>query len=425
MSAPRLKAPRLKLSVCAIVLTTLAGCGAGSSNTPPIGGGGNPTIVTFTFTGAAPAAVATQIGNGAYTQATLTANKLTLSVPEGESNFAVVYACPQIGSNPTSYFETIKQANILDATSFSAACPAATSAPQAGLATLQVNAAAIPGAQWVIVGGEGLEWSGTPLDFSEQLAVGTRDFPVAVADGVSPPYLGNYLAIRILRNQVVPGALNGGNPLVFATSDLLSQQTITYSHVPSGYSLASPSVEYRTVGGAFIGLDATGPSNQYLSIPSASMQSGDYYQIGVSAQDVASRGVVDVNGFTSIGGPQSFTFPAPPSYAGPTAAALPSFKMSYSGFSGMSPVNQFAGLQWSQGATAIYFISIEATMNYQNGSSIMSIPDLSALTGFIAPAASGTTVSWNAGSVEGNPFLTTPPSGITQSAFNYGSYTVP
>jgi len=118
------------------------------------------------------------------------------------------------------------------------------------------------------------------------------------------------------------------------------------------------------------------------------------------------------------------------SYAGPTAAALPTFNFAYSGFSGMSNIYQEASIGWTQGQLgqgSLEFneIMITATANYQNGSTAMSIPDLSNLTGFLAPATSGTTVGWNAGVSQGGPLLTSPPSGTIQSVGNSGSYTEP
>jgi hypothetical protein len=169
-----------------------------------------------------------------------------------------------------------------------------------------------------------------------------------------------------------------------------------------------------------------------MAMPSGTYQSGDYYEFEVEANNAAGDGSVSINKYTSSAGPQSFAFPAPFSYAGPAAAALPAFNFTYSGFSGMSNISQQAAIYWGVGTWGTFpipadldSITMTATANYQNGSTAMNIPDLSSLTGFLAPVPSGTTVSWTAGFNQGNPFLTTPPSGIIQSVSNSGSYTEP
>jgi len=85
----------LRVSALAFAFSLLAGCGGSSGgNGGGGGGGGNPTEVTFTFAGGTPNAVATQIGSGAYTQATVESGQLTLSIPGGETNYSVAYMCP-------------------------------------------------------------------------------------------------------------------------------------------------------------------------------------------------------------------------------------------------------------------------------------------------------------------------------------------
>jgi len=417
----------LRLSFCFFLMAGLAGCG-GSASCGSCGGGGSPTIVTYTFTGNnMPVAVATQIGSGAYTQATLASGTLTISIPKGETNYSAVFLCTA-EVNPFVNIESINQASTLDGTAFSEACPP--NPYLGGLATIQVNAAAIPGAEGISVGNYGGCASCNTLNFDYDMALGTYDVPVVVT-GVEGPYIA--LAATILRDQTIPGALNGGAPLVFETADETVPQTIAYNNVPNGYSAASTDVVYSTAGGAevqlFLNNGATA-STQYPAMPSDAYQSGDYYEFIVGANEVTGNGVVSVEKYASSSGPQSFTFPAPLSYAGPTAAALPTFNFAYSGFSGMSNISQEASIGWTQGQLgqgSLEFneIMITATANYQNGSTAMSIPDLSNLTGFLAPATSGTTVGWNAGVSQGGPLLTSPPSGTIQSVGNSGSYTEP
>jgi hypothetical protein len=429
-----MSASKLKLLFCLLVMASLAGCG-GSSNGGSSGGGsggGNPTTVTFTFTGSAnsvaPVVVATQIGTGSYTLATLTSGKLTIEIPHGETNFSVAYLCPSTsGLTSPQNLEYIREASTLDGTSFSGNC-LQQSTPQSGVATLQVNAAAIPGAAWVNLGNSAMQWSGSALDFSVPMAVGTYDIPVSVAKEQAP--YDNYLAVRILRTQTVPGALNSGAPVVFGTGDEVVPQTITYNNVPTGYSVSSPLVLYQTAGGASIILDLNGPAGQYLAMPSAASQSGDYYLISASAQSLAGNQnlgggtSVGVETFTSTGGPQTFTFPAAWSYPGPTAAALPTFNFVYSGFSGLSNVSQAASITWYLGTGYLNQISMTATANYQNGSTSITIPDLSGLSGFLTSPASGT-IYWTALLDQGDLVGTNQPSGTSQSVSNYGTYALP
>jgi hypothetical protein len=185
--------------------------------------------------------------------------------------------------------------------------------------------------------------------------------------------------------------------------------------------------------GAFVPLALGGitAATQYMAMPPGTYQSGDYYDFIVLANDTTSGGTVSVESYTSSAGPQSFTFPPPWSYAGPTAAALPTFNFAYSGFSGMSNVSYQATLDWGLGTTTFGIpedfdgISMSATANYQNGSTAMTIPDLSSLTGFLPTPPSGTAVRWSAEVSQGDPFLTSTPSGTIQSADNSGSYAKP
>jgi hypothetical protein len=413
----------LRSSFCFFLLVGLAGCG-GSVSCGSCGGG-SPTIVTYTFNGNnMPVAVATQIGTGAYTQATLTSGTLTISIPEGETSYSAAFLCTA-EVNPFVNIENIHQASTLDGTEFSETCPP--NPYLGGMATVQVNAVAIPGAEGINVDNEGSS-PGNTLNFVSDLAVGTYDVPVVVT-GAEGPYFA--LAAKILRDQTIPSAFNGGAPVVFETTDETVAQTITYNNVPNGYSAASSDVVYYTAGGAEVQLDLNEPPlAQYPAMPSDAYQSGDYYYFSADTSDTTGNGVVSVERYTSSPGPQSFTFPAPLSYAGPTAAALPTFNFAYSGFSGMPNISQEAGIGWTQGQLGqgtLEFdeITMTATASYQNGSAAMSIPDLSKLTGFLAPATSGTTVGWNAGVSQGDPLLTSPPSGTIQSVSNSGSYTEP
>jgi hypothetical protein len=383
--------------------------------------------VTYTFTGGTPPAVATQIGSGAYTQATLSSGSLTLSIPSGETNFSVAYTCPSFAGSPeTENFEFIAQASTKDGTSFTKACGQPGSS-QTGTATVQVNAAAISNATNIEIGDVIVPWQGSNVNFSVSLSTGSQDVPILVFKGNNPQ--DNYLAIKILRSQTVPGALNGGSPVIFGASDAVTTQTITYKNVPSGYVVSSPLVNYETAAGTLITLDYFGPAGQYLGVPSAAYQSGDYYVFGTAAQSTAGGAggetAVGVETFTATGGPQTFTFPAAWAYSSVTAAALPTFSFAYSGFSGMPNVVDNASLGWFQGTNISNEIQMTATANYQNGNTSMTIPDLSSLSGFFSPKGFSGSLYWTAEVTQGATTGTNPPNGTIQYVANYGTYTLP
>lgn len=419
----------IRFTLCIAVVAGLAGCGGSSNGGSGGGGGDNPTIVTYTFKGAMPTAVATQIGTGAFTQASLDSGTLTISVPNGSTDYGVAFICAPDTILATAVVdERVIFASTLDGVSFSQSC-GATAVLSQGLATVQVNAAAIPGAAFVEVGsllGQIQPWSSSTLSFSANVFTGTHDIPVSVMDASL-----HVLAAKILRAQTVPGALNGGNPVVFGASDDTIPEAATLNNVPTGFSPLLFSAFYQTDGGALLPLGtqtslSVNQTAQYPAMPAGALQSGDYYQFLASAFNDKTLGEeVSVETTSASAGPQSFTFPAPWPYSGPAAAALPKFNFDYTGFSGMSNVSRSAMIWWVQGTTSTNTIAITVSANYQNGAATVAVPDLSSLTGFLAPAASGTTIRWSAEVHQGNPFLTTPPNGTLQLASNTGTYTEP
>jgi hypothetical protein len=419
---------------------TLAGCGGSSNNSSSGGGGGNggggntPTTVTYTFTVATPTAVATQTGTGAYQAATLQSNKLTLSIPSGTTNYSVAFACPPVVIDGfTSNMESVVQRSTLDGTDFTEGCFNPTPA-QVGLATVQVDPSAISGAAFVGIAGNGFgpePWSGGTLSLSAPYATGTYDLFLVVYD-----LTGQYpLAVRVLRSQTIPGPLNGGNTVVFTAADETTKQTITYANLPAGWEPEPPEVTFYTSAGAYFQL-VTGISadtTQYPALPPGALQSGDYYTFLGTASAPGIGGSVGAQSATSTGTPQTLTFPSSPwTYLGPTPAVLPTFTFSYAGFSASQPLLQLATVDWTQGfsqanpyGTSSDSIVMSATGNYQNGATTLTIPDLTALAGFIPSPASGTPVDWTAGITQGSGFQTTPPTGTAQAVDNSGTYTAP
>jgi hypothetical protein len=348
---------------------------------------------------------------------------LTISVPSGTGNFAFAYVCPALPwFVPAFTNEYVYQASTLDGASFGGSCTD-TASPQYGTATAQVNVSAIPGAYGVTVQDLAtMGASGGTIDFSGPMTIGTYDVFIFVQDIDN-----NLLALKILRSQTIPGALNGGNPVIFQTSDETTQQAVTYSNLPSGFS-PGLFVLYTTASGGSTTLDVDDWTTHYPAMPVSAYQSGDYYVFGADANNGSSGNeVVGVEKYTSSGAPQNFTFPAAWVYTGPTAAALPTFNFGYSGFSGMSSVSSVASIQWNQGTGTPMSsgIGVVATANYQNGATTVTVPDLSGLAGFLAPAASGSWIEWYAEVEQGDPGISTPPGGTVQYVEDNGLYQVP
>jgi len=161
---------RIRVSVLGGALLLIAGCGgsSGGGSGSGSGGGGNPTTVTFAISGGTPTAVATSTGSGSFTAATLTAGKLTLSLPSGTTNFAVAFVCPPEPHTTTPPFQQtnqyVFQASTLDGTSFSEPCPTTPATGTTGTLTGTVNATAVPKASFLNVlayggGGSGSYYS--------------------------------------------------------------------------------------------------------------------------------------------------------------------------------------------------------------------------------------------------------------------------
>lgn len=422
-----MRATLVRLSALASTLALLSGCGSGG-NASSSGGNGSvntPTAVTVTFSGATPTAVATQIGSGSYTAVT-PASTITFTLPSGTTNYAVAYVCPEQFFDPEILtVEYVMLASTQDGTLVSAGCTPEASVN--GLATLQVDASAISGAAFVKVGGNTLAWSGSTVSFSGWIADGTQDVPVYALD-----INGTVLAVRILRSQTIPGALNGGNPVVFNASDETALASIAYNNLPSGYTAPSTSVVYNDPDGYLSISLGNHVSTQYRAMPSGAFQSGGYYKFTVGANSSTANNYVGVFQNTTIGGSQVFNLPAPWSFAGPTAAALPTFNFNYAGFSGMSNVFNVAEMDWDvqvppSGNDYTNEIMIEESLNYQGGATSFSVPGLSGVSGFISPAPSGTSVNWRASIYQGLDIYSafTPTSGTWPTVQVYGSYTEP
>jgi len=402
---------RLKMSsLCILVVAVIAGCGGNSSVTS------EGTPITVAFAQPPPSAVATQIGNGAFTAASLSSDNVTgVVLPPGTTNYAVAYVCPL---NSVLVLEASAQ----DGAEVTLACPLALPFPSGfGAATGSLNASAIAGATMVLVRAPGfLEVNvGVSEPFNISLPAGTDDVAFLVQDKNQ-----DLLALKIFHAQGIPGAINGGAPVVFGPGDVPVMQPLTAANVPAGFVSPLVSAEYQTVNGTVFNLAGFlfAPST-YAAVPAASTASGDgYIYIGIDSNPETSQTVETVQSTTSGGGPFTVALPAPWSFAGPSPATFPTFTFNYSGFSGLPAINEQASIFWNQiasvragsknrvpsfvtsssgeGATPLQTnpaagqITVTATANFQGGANTITIPDLSALPGFPSPAASGTQISW-------------------------------
>ncbi len=437
------------LSVAVPVFAVVVGCG-GSAGTTDGGGGGNPTHVTFTFKGATPTAVAAKVGSGAFTVQALSAGTLTLSIPSGTTDFAVAVNCPPqsqaMGSlTLTSSYQIVMEASTADGTEFTGSCTIPWSTPPTGILTGRVDASAIPGANYIGVdatnggsGGEAFFLSGTASDLNLLLPAGTDRVGLgAYVYTASNPYGANSVwtlaAVRNFDGVAVPGSVNGGVAVELGAADAVTQQPITYKNVPSNYGAPSTFAYFvwKDSGGVWL---SNGATSEYPAVPTVAAEAGDYYSFYVAAysQSTAGEGML-VSATSTSAGPQTFTFPATWTYAGPTPAALLSFDMNYTGFAGKTGVADAAGLSWQTGtgtqSSTNYSYQVIASANYLNGSTRLTLPELSSVPGFLTLPASGTNAVWLAEIIQSsNGFLQPVKGGAntnTSSVQNVGTFTVP
>lgn len=121
-----------RLWTLGLVVGLIAGCGGGSGGNNTGGGGGSSTTVTFTFVFDSAPTVAARIGSGSFAPVTLSSNTLTLSIPQGTTDFAVAYLCPAypyfVNGIQYSYNDQyVIEASTQDQTSFTESCPVPTS----------------------------------------------------------------------------------------------------------------------------------------------------------------------------------------------------------------------------------------------------------------------------------------------------------
>ncbi|HUN85683.1 MAG TPA: hypothetical protein VMU48_14980 [Terracidiphilus sp.] len=422
-------------------LLLVAGCGGGSVGGSGTGGGDNSTTVTFTITGGSPSAVAAKIGSGAFTAATLSSGKISLSLPSGTTTFAVAFVCPSTSlteAGPQQTVENVVEATTLDGTSFTESCPILPGTQTSGTLTGSVDASAISGANILEVYAQNAQNGPTefPLpvlgssgSFSFAAPLGTDRVLVLAYDSVlsgDMESLGNLVAAKNFSSQIVPGALNGGNTVILGAADATTPEPVTYTGVPSGYSPPTALASFEINGGGAI-LLGSAVTSTYPALPAGAVQSGDSYVFLAAAHNISNLGEqAQVITTLASAGPVSFSFPAAWTYPGPAAAAWPSFNLAYAGFAGKTGVTDAVDETWTTDASTIDMVVVIATANSLNGSTTLAVPDLSGLAGFPAAPASGSNVVWTAVISQGSALShAATGNGSTMLVSNAGSYVVP
>jgi len=422
-----MRSKHLCTGLAAACVLALAGCG-GTGNSGGGSTGPTSTNVVYTFQGQPPSSIAAAIGGNAYTAASLQAGKLTLSIPNGTTNYSIAYVCPQaagLGNLITA--EYVIQASTSDGNSFSATCNEVSGST--GNATGKIDTSAIGNVANVLIRGSqgyGGSLGSASGKFNISLLAGSNDVAFIAVDST-----GNVRAVKILRGETVPGSLNSGNTIAFQASDQTTTQNLTVQNIPSGFSTpASASVEYVTAGGTQF-LLAGNASSQYPVIPAAYVESGDYYSIQANTSDMGTHSAsVGVMQNITGGGAATLALPTPWIYSGPAPATLPTFNFNYAGFSGVSAIAQQAELEWIPSTNSLYTLTVTATASYQGGSNAITIPDLTSLAGFLPSASAGSQIYWAAsiwgGTTPVFDFLSAPPSsGSLSFVQQSGLYTQP
>ncbi len=418
-----------RISIASLMLAVtifFTGCG-GSGSYSSGGGGSNPspntTAITVTFAGSGqPLAAATQFGTGAWTTATVTNKTLTLSVPNGTTNYAVAYVCPTWqGMGPVNP-ENVIEATVADGVAYTVSCYAA---PATGTVTGSANASAIAGTANISVrgmGGYGPSISGTSGSFSGSMPNGSNDVAAVAIDANQFP-----LGVKIVRAQTVPGAIPA---ITLAASDAMVTQTITVTGSPAGFN-ATPAVSasYLTGGGSSFYLDDNNSPTVYAVVPSAEALTGDYYSFETNNANVATSQHVYAYENTATAGAITLAYPPALPVAAPTAAAFPTFNFNYSAFAQSAFSSYTAEIQWPPSAGVDDALTVIATAKYLGGgaTATVTIPNLTAIPGFLPSAPSGANVYWRAVVTGGTyaAWATAPATSSLQLAEDDGNYTEP
>ena len=414
------------LAVLGILFVLITGCAKG---TPIWGGGGAQTSVTVTFIGGTPLAVATQIGTSPFTLMT-PGNQVTFPVAPGNTKYAIAYVCrPVSASGITS--ETVIQATTQDTSAFTASC---LGPPSTGTATGSVTSAIFGTATIKIIGNQGIGGSvtGGSGSFSVSMPTGTNDVAAVAFDSSN-----NVQGVKLVRSQTVPGAILPGSSIIISSpADATTTADLTVNNVPPGFvNPPEASVEFITANGTSLLLtnnSVAGTNPQpYHALPTTAIVSSDFYLYESNTSNTVTNQSVGITATTTSGGGAfSLTLPTPWTFAGPAPAKFPTFTFIYPGFVGLTAVAEQGSIHWATSATTSNQITVLATANFQGIATTITIPDLTSLAGFLAPAATGTTINWVAdifgGTNQEFTFVPNPPpNSSVQFVQNRGTFMQP
>src|SRR5262249_27246193 len=161
-------------------------------------------------------------------------------------------------------------------------------------------------------------------------------------------------------------------------------QNLNVTNVPAGFvNPPEASVQFQTQTGTGFFLSNTSVSSTspepYSAVPAAATTSTDFYVYESNTTDTATTtsavGIINIT--NNGGGAFTLALPAPwTNFTAPTAAKLPSFSFTYSGFSGAAAVADQGIIAWATSATTSNEIRVLATANFQGGATTLTIPDL-------------------------------------------------
>lgn len=248
---------RVYQAILWFILASLVACGgSGSGGT---GGGSAPPSITFTFIPniylGTPPPVALSTGMGPFAPVTLQNNQSTFTVRSATAKYAIAMNCIQDPETGDA-FEIVFEATPQDGTTFFADCNVNPHVqpgnpppppPAQGNATGTLDASGIPGVVGVSVyANSGFSFQPAPISgsFVDMLTNAGTDDVAFVAYGSS----GNGLAVKILRSQIVPGVLEGGDTITFGPGDLLTTQPLNITNVPAGFFAAGDRVIHNDRG---------------------------------------------------------------------------------------------------------------------------------------------------------------------------------
>lgn len=423
-----------------LVISLLAtGCGSGGAQpliptpTPTPAATPSPTpvaanTVAVAFAAPTPALVAEKVGGGNWTVMPVPSGApLMVQLPAGTTQYAIAMLCVVARAGLQVNTEWILESDMKDATSYTLRLCEPPSPQLTGSFAGSVDDSAIAGAATVSVNlssssiGAGFNSPGG--SFNVTAPIGTTDVFATAFDAAH-----TILAMKAVRSQTVPGVANGGNPITLAASDAVTIQPITVAPLPAGVTspLMVPFPSYVTANGSnAVGMNGFPVAQQYAALPAASGQPGDFYFFKLLAS--ITNGEVFTQQLLKTAAPVTLTLPAPWVATPPPPAKFPTLLFDYTGFAGQPAIADLAEIGWSQGTNANGIIVV-ATGNFQNGANTITIPDLTAVPGFLQMAPSGTTITWQSETWGGNTqfyFGSTVVPQTVSTVHQQGTYTQP